>query len=363
MSAEEDANDDAEEEDDEDDASGPGGAPAQRGRGRGRGRARGSRGRGGRGGRGAAAAAAADDNDDDTGGVEDDEDESDAEEAAPAGGGGDDADLTTKSGQKWKKGEVRGDWRTEPRSNARMKNDLGPGPSPLVLFEQFWPVAEYAVHVSATNAEIEREFKSKLGPRKKRGQSASLTSVGEYKKFLGVFIALTLHDGPRRDAWRTKRAGIVPPFAMGQHGLSKHRFELLLRCWRLRREPDETEALDPWWMVRGFVTAWNGNVEKNFDPSFKITPDESMFFFYGRGMPHLSFIARKPRALGCEAKSVACGITHIMIRLKIQEGKAPMTKLKYHAEYGATTACTLRLTEVRESIRANDRVGRTCELK
>jgi hypothetical protein len=142
---------------------------------------------------------------------------------------------------------VRGDWRTEPRSNARMKNNLGPDPSPLVIFEQFFPTSEYAVHVSATNAEIEREFRRKLGPgRKKRGQSASLTSVGEYKKFLGVFIALTLHDGCRRDAWRTKRVGIVPSFAMGQHGLSRNRFELLLRCWRLRREPDEAEALDPW---------------------------------------------------------------------------------------------------------------------
>ena len=270
--------------------------------------------------------AAAEDSDDDAGGVEDDADSSDDEEEPREGGGGDDADLTTKTGQKWKKAEVRGDWRTEPRSNARMKNDLGPDPSPLLLFEQFFPTTEYAVHVAATNVEIEREFKRKIGGRKKRSRKgATLTSVGEYKKFLGVLIALALHDGPRRDAWRTKRVGIVPPFELGRHGLMRDRFELLLRCWRLRHEPEESEGLNPWWMVRGFVAAWNDNMEKNFDPPFKITPDDSMFFFYGRGMPHLTFIARKPRALGCEAKTVACGMTHIMIRLEIQDGKAPMS--------------------------------------
>ena len=326
LSADEDANDDEEEEDDEGDTSGPDGAPAQRGRGRGR--PRGHRGRSH--GRGAAAATAAgvpggDDPDMPTL-PGSDADSSDDEEEPREGGGGDDADLTTKNGQKWKKAEVRDDWRTAPRSNARMKNDLGPDPSPLLLFEQFFPTTEYAVHVAATNVEIEREFKRKIGGRKKRSRKgATLTSVGEYKKFLGVLIALALHDGPRRDAWRTKRVGIVPPFELGRHGLMRDRFELLLRCWRLRHEPEESEGLNPWWMVRGFVAAWNDNMEKNFDPPFKITPDDSMFFFYGRGMPHLTFIARKPRALGCEAKTVACGMTHIMIRLEIQDGKAPMS--------------------------------------
>ena len=219
-------------------------------------------------------------------------------------------------------------------------------PTPLDLFEQFWPVGEMTVHVEATNEEIKREYYAPGKGNKKKGRGTPpYIDDKEYRHFLGCILTLTLRDGPRQAAWSTTSSGgILPPFHLGRFGMCRDRFDQILRCWRLRKMPSDDEP-DPWYMTRGFVKAWNEHVDKNFDPSWKIVPDESMFFFYGRGMPHLSFIARKPRALGCEAKSVADAVTRILFFIEIQEGKVPMSRLEYHTQYGATTACTLRLVK------------------
>jgi hypothetical protein len=44
------------------------------------------------------------------------------------------------------------------------------------------------------------------------------------------------------------------------------------------------------------------------------------------GLPHLSFIQRKPRPLGTEFKSAADAVTGVMLWLEIQQGKAAMQK-------------------------------------
>ena len=83
--------------------------------------------------------------------------------------------------------------------------------------------------------------------------------------------------------------------------------------------------------------------------SGKLNPDESMFAWKGKsgvgGIPHLSFIKRKPKPLGLELKCVCDGETGIMLFLEIQEGAVRMARKKYVNEYKATTACTLRLIE------------------
>ena len=62
-------------------------------------------------------------------------------------------------------------------------------------------------------------------------------------------------------------------------------------------------------------------------------------------MPHLSFIVRKPEPLGCEMKCLADGILGVMMFLKVQQGKLPMSTKKYHSDLGATAACTVRIAE------------------
>lgn len=61
------------------------------------------------------------------------------------------------------------------------------------------------------------------------------------------------------------------------------------------------------------------------------------------GLPHISFVKRKPRPLGTEFKNVACAETGVMLHLELQRGKEPMKHSDYHRELGATAACTLRM--------------------
>ena len=73
--------------------------------------------------------------------------------------------------------------------------------------------------------------------------------------------------------------------------------------------------------------------------------DELMAVFRPRttkrgGLPHLSFIMRKPKPLGTEFKCVADGSTGIMLFLEIQEGKERMANRKYNKETKSKIAAT-----------------------
>ncbi len=64
-----------------------------------------------------------------------------------------------------------------------------------------------------------------------------------------------------------------------------------------------------------------------------------------RGLPHLSFIKRKPQPLGTEFKSVCEGTLGMSVFIEIQKGKVRMARKKWARTYGATTGCTFRLLE------------------
>ena len=61
------------------------------------------------------------------------------------------------------------------------------------------------------------------------------------------------------------------------------------------------------------------------------------------GMPHISFVPRKPVPLGLELKCVADGTSGVMMYLELQEGKTRMMRLRFADEYPATVATTLRM--------------------
>jgi hypothetical protein len=54
---------------------------------------------------------------------------------------------------------------------------------------------------------------------------------------------------------------------------------------------------------------------------------------------------RKPKGVGCELKSAADVDTGILIKLEIVEGKDPMSSKEFVAEFGPSTAMTLRLVK------------------
>jgi hypothetical protein len=61
------------------------------------------------------------------------------------------------------------------------------------------------------------------------------------------------------------------------------------------------------------------------------------------GLPHLSYIKRKPKPLGTELKSVCEGTMGICVHIEVQKGKLAMARKKFCRQFGATTACTVRL--------------------
>ncbi len=63
------------------------------------------------------------------------------------------------------------------------------------------------------------------------------------------------------------------------------------------------------------------------------------------GIPHLSFIERKPKPLGSEFKSVCEGYFGMCMYIVLQKGKVRMRRKKWCEQYKATTACTVRLID------------------
>jgi hypothetical protein len=107
-------------------------------------------------------------------------------------------------------------------------------------------------------------------------------------------------------------------------------------------------AQDPWYPIIDHVNGYNTNRTLRIAASKEKTVDETMSPFMPQttkrgGLPHLSFVKRKPKPLGSEFKTVACAKTGVMLHLEIQRGKEPMKHCKFVNELAATAACTLRL--------------------
>jgi hypothetical protein len=132
--------------------------------------------------------------------------------------------------------------------------------------------------------------------------------------------------------------------------LSRDRFKKLVRYWSrgLQSERDNLKTR-PWAQVDRWVKGFNTSRLREICPGSSLTPDEMMLEWKGKsgngGLPHLSFIKRKPQPLGTELKSVCEGTFGICVFIEIQKGKIRMARKKWARTYGATTGCTLRLLD------------------
>ena len=110
------------------------------------------------------------------------------------------------------------------------------------------------------------------------------------------------------DLWATKTMGLMPPPDFGKH-LSRDKFKRIIRYWSrgLKAERDRLR-LNPWAQVDSWVKGYNEARLREIRPGTCLTPDEMMLEWKGKagfgGLPHLSFIKRKPQPLGTELKSL-----------------------------------------------------------
>ena len=130
--------------------------------------------------------------------------------------------------------------------------------------------------------------------------------------------------------------------------LAKDRFDRVLRYWA--RGPmgvEDTLTHEPWAEVNWMINGFNEVRRREMRTGSRITPVESMVTWTGAcgagGIPHLSYIKRKPKPLGCEFKSVCDGSTGVCLFIETQEGEIRMQRKSYCDVYPATTACTVRM--------------------
>ncbi len=130
--------------------------------------------------------------------------------------------------------------------------------------------------------------------------------------------------------------------------LSHDRFQRVLRYWA-RGLPEEREKIkqNPWAQIDPWVKGYNDARLREVKPGSCVTPDETMLEWKGKsgfgGLPHQSYIVRKPEPLGTEGKTLCEGTFGICIHFEVQKGKIRMARKRFVNTYGATTACTLRL--------------------
>ena len=162
------------------------------------------------------------------------------------------------------------------------------------------------------------------------------------------------------DLWATEKKGMMPPPDFGQHG-SKDKFRRWMR--HLGEGPEKARKNDPWREVRWLIDGYNDNRRKTIKPSWLVVVDETMWAWTGQGMPHLSFVKRKPEPLGCEVKNLCDGVSGVMLFLEIQEGKELMERKQFCRTHKCTTATTLRLAkgaglQEPDTLRAEDKPAR-----
>ena len=173
-------------------------------------------------------------------------------------------------------------------------------------------------------------------------------TIGEMHQFLGVLWALNSYRGKKRsELWSRKPA---TPISQGinigeKTGMGFRRYKTILKAFRvvpLVRDEAQVRCLwrcfqirlqsDPWVPLRAFIDSVNQNLAKVIIPGRDICIDESIFFWYGDGLPAQVKIKRfaylfmlcfipavsKPRPIGAEAKCLAECTYGCIIQLEIQ---------------------------------------------
>lgn len=197
-----------------------------------------------------------------------------------------------------------------------------------------------------------------LRARPNEPAAATSLSVPELLRKRGIRLSMVLEPlrgGSVADYWSSTcfPGTFQQPRSYGKRmGMSKHRFEVLESCMQLC-EQDDT---DRWWPIRKLLERFNAHMKVVFVAGKWVVIDESGFWWLGKdgqwchdGMPHVTKIARKPRSVMAELKSLCDALTGIMIAVELQEGKDAMKTKEFAAPPDSMphhVALNLRLTKL-----------------
>ena len=182
------------------------------------------------------------------------------------------------------------------------------------------------------------------------------TSRGEVVRFCCYMGGLACNPGvPLTQMWKVVKGAkdIFEPTAMGKYGIGVKRFKTLKQLAG-QLYPLNEVGLDPsnhWRYCDMPVIKYNKHMLAVFEPGWNVGPDESMSAYTGHegdkpeDIPHAMFVERKPEPLGAELEDCADAQCGCIFGIEINEGATEMAKKLYVNEYGATAACSLRLSK------------------
>ena len=221
----------------------------------------------------------------------------------------------------------------EPRGTDQHKNDQHKN-----VFKENWPQSPklldffYRMYPGSVDTHI---IRLNAAGKKKNPKFVSIDKR-EWLTYLGLFYGASLLKQKGRDLWRVPEEGdsIFSPSPNYNKYMSRNRFEAI-KSIMVAVFTDEQNREDPWYKIRTGVNEFNTSRLSHINTGTIIVADESMSPFQPRttttaGLPHLSFIQRKPRPLGTEFKNTADGDTGIMLHLELQEGAAAQQQKKYN---------------------------------
>ena len=246
----------------------------------------------------------------------------------------------TATAVKWKKLEhILEDSRTAPKEPPKLMGIDISTSSPLQIFLHLFPFSVSEM-ISAINTNA-------TAGRARSRATWRTVNEGEFLIWLAIFVSRAqMAKGSLADLWANTTTGLFPGPNYARF-MVKSRFEEISQWMSVvTYSAHGTSSLDPWWKVRPAIDAFNANRIRTFHASFAVVIDELMSSYRGDGLPHLSFIKRKPEPVGSEFKCIADTVSGVMMALELQEGKLPMSKKEYHTELGATAACTKRMVKL-----------------
>jgi len=174
----------------------------------------------------------------------------------------------------------------------------------LEIFEELMPVSWM-------------ELLGRLRTNAAKNADRNIYTVENVKAWMAITIgAASFKKGT--SLWEKETHGLVPPANCGRF-LSKDKFRRITR--HLSQAPPLAEgetSSDRWRDVSWIIKAYNKRRKEVIIPGWLICVDESMVCWTGNGMPHVSFVPRKPEPLGCELKNTCDATTGCMLFLEIQ---------------------------------------------
>ncbi|CAG8652452.1 15302_t:CDS:2, partial [Cetraspora pellucida] len=145
-------------------------------------------------------------------------------------------------------------------------------------------------------------------------------NINEYMTWLGLWVLMSIIPmSNRRFYWKTQDTHPLLLFNF-QRWMSILRFEQIVSHYTLimPNELEISDSSDPLFSVHSFINAFNTNLDEAVIPGSMLCIEESMNSWLGtkNKIPGHRKIPRKPHPVGQEWKTLADGLTNIIIQLE-----------------------------------------------